>query len=99
MKKKGEEVKVDQADQATFEEVQKIVEQQEAKLKEESDGPNLSPVSVSYFSCSSFFFFFYPFSDCLFSCIWKPKKNGVLTRHDSAFFIHTGPIRRRWRRR
>ncbi|KAG0288589.1 hypothetical protein BGZ96_007686 [Linnemannia gamsii] len=47
MKKKGEEVKVDQADQATFEAVKMIVEQQEAKLKEESDGPNLSPAQVA----------------------------------------------------
>lgn len=46
MKKKGEEVKVDLADQATFEEVQKIVEEQEAKIKEETEGTgNLSPVS------------------------------------------------------
>lgn len=46
MKKKGEEVKVDLADQAAFEEVQKIVEEQEAKLKEETEGTgNLSPVS------------------------------------------------------
>ncbi|KAF9923827.1 hypothetical protein FBU30_006111 [Linnemannia zychae] len=40
MKKKGEEVKIDTADQLAFEEVQKIVEEQEAKLKEETDGPN-----------------------------------------------------------
>ncbi|KAK3836622.1 MAG: legume-like lectin family-domain-containing protein [Linnemannia elongata] len=48
MKKKGEEVKVDLADQATFEEVQKIVEEQEAKIKEETEGTgNLSPAQVA----------------------------------------------------
>ncbi|KAG0200954.1 hypothetical protein BGX28_006108 [Mortierella sp. GBA30] len=39
MIKKGEEVKVDDKDRETFEEVQKIVEQQEQKLREENDGP------------------------------------------------------------
>lgn len=59
MKKKGEEVKVDLADQAAFEEVQKIVEEQEAKLKEETEGTgNLSPVSpflALLLLCTSYF--------------------------------------------
>lgn len=81
---------MDQTDQATFEEVQKIVEQQEAKLKEESDGPNLSPVSSSSF---------------LFSLSFAPRvhvssyvfveNNGVPTLHNSIFLRL---IRRKWRR-
>ncbi|KAF9089225.1 hypothetical protein BGX23_006845 [Mortierella sp. AD031] len=39
MLKKGEEVKVDEKDKAAFEEVQKLVAEQEQKLKEELDGP------------------------------------------------------------
>ncbi|KAG0358373.1 legume-like lectin family-domain-containing protein [Gamsiella multidivaricata] len=39
MIRKGEEVKVGVEDKEVFEEVQKIVEEQEAKLKEETDGP------------------------------------------------------------
>ncbi|KAF9352969.1 hypothetical protein BGX26_009244, partial [Mortierella sp. AD094] len=40
MIKRGEEVKVDEKDKETFEEVQKIVEEQEARIKEETDGPS-----------------------------------------------------------
>ncbi|KAF9375665.1 hypothetical protein BGX21_003729, partial [Mortierella sp. AD011] len=40
MIKRGEEMKVDEKDKETFEEVQKIVEEQEAKIKEETDGPS-----------------------------------------------------------
>ncbi|KAG0301907.1 hypothetical protein BGZ98_007958 [Dissophora globulifera] len=40
MKRKGVAVEVDAEDKETFEEVQKIVEEQEAKLKEETDGPS-----------------------------------------------------------
>ncbi|KAF8932457.1 hypothetical protein BGZ47_011371 [Haplosporangium gracile] len=48
MKRKGEEVKVDLADQVTFQEVQKIVQEQEAKLKEDTEGTgNLSPAQVA----------------------------------------------------
>ncbi|KAG9064625.1 hypothetical protein KI688_002883 [Linnemannia hyalina] len=39
MLKKGQEAKVDEQDKATFEEVQKIVAEQEQKLKEWTDGP------------------------------------------------------------
>jgi len=46
MLKKGEEAKVDEKDKAAFEEVQKIVAEQEQKMKEEVDGPTtLSAVS------------------------------------------------------
>lgn len=48
MLKKGQEAKVDEQDKATFEEVQKIVAEQEQKLKEWTDGPTtLSAVSFS----------------------------------------------------
>ncbi|KAF9905565.1 hypothetical protein BX616_000975, partial [Lobosporangium transversale] len=40
MIKKGRKVKIDEKDKETFEEVQKIVEQQEARLREDSDGAN-----------------------------------------------------------
>ncbi|KAF9109515.1 hypothetical protein BGX27_007544 [Mortierella sp. AM989] len=40
MIKRGEQAKVDQSDKETFEEVQKIVEEQEAKMKEENEGPS-----------------------------------------------------------
>ncbi|KAG0289983.1 hypothetical protein BGZ96_006523 [Linnemannia gamsii] len=40
MIKKGQEAKVDEADRATFEEVQKLVTEQEEKLKEWVDGPS-----------------------------------------------------------
>lgn len=47
MIKKGGEVKVNENDRQTFEEVQKIVEQQEQKIRGDSDGSrNLSPVSI-----------------------------------------------------
>lgn len=48
MLKKGQEAKVDEQDKATFEEVQKIVAEQEQKLKEWTDGPtSLTAVSFS----------------------------------------------------
>ena len=48
MLKKGQEAKVDEQDKATFEEVQKIVAEQEQKLKEWTDGPT-SLSAVSFF--------------------------------------------------
>lgn len=39
MLKKSGEVQVDEKDKEVFEEFQKIVEEQEKKLKEETDGP------------------------------------------------------------
>lgn len=49
MIKKGEEVKVDARDKEAFEEVQKIVESQEQKIKEETEGATpLSAVSWRY---------------------------------------------------
>ncbi|KAK5808535.1 legume-like lectin family-domain-containing protein [Linnemannia elongata] len=48
MLKKGQEAKVDEQDKATFEEVQKIVAEQEQKLKEWTDGPTtLSAVQLA----------------------------------------------------
>ncbi|KAF9183535.1 hypothetical protein BGZ51_003990 [Haplosporangium sp. Z 767] len=48
MIKKGGEVKVNENDRQTFEEVQKIVEQQEQKIRGDSDGSrNLSPAQVA----------------------------------------------------
>ncbi|KAI1301126.1 hypothetical protein EDD11_005798 [Mortierella claussenii] len=38
--KNSGEVRVDETDKATFEEVQRIVEEQEARMKEETDGPS-----------------------------------------------------------
>jgi hypothetical protein len=49
MIKKGQEAKVDEEDRATFEEVQKIVAEQEEKLKEWVDGPS----TLSAVSCRS----------------------------------------------
>jgi len=47
MIKQGKEAKVDERDKETYDEVQKLVEKQEAKLKEETDGPSiLSAVSL-----------------------------------------------------
>ena len=47
MVRKGEEVKVESADKKAFEEVQKMVEEQEQKLKEWTDGPStLTGVSL-----------------------------------------------------
>jgi len=49
MVKKGGEVKVDEKDKEAFEELQKMVEEQEKKMKEEIDGPStLSPVSLCW---------------------------------------------------
>lgn len=49
MIKKGEEAKVDAKDKEAFEEVQKIVESQEQKIKEETEGSTpLSAVSSRY---------------------------------------------------
>lgn len=48
MIKQGKEAKVDEKDKEAYDEVQKLVEKQEAKLKEETDGPSiLSAVSLS----------------------------------------------------
>ncbi|KAG0048365.1 hypothetical protein BGZ83_006670 [Gryganskiella cystojenkinii] len=48
MIRKGEQAKVEIADKEAFEEVQKIVEEQEQKLKEETDGPaSLSAAQVA----------------------------------------------------
>ncbi|KAG0253560.1 hypothetical protein BG011_006305 [Mortierella polycephala] len=48
MIKKGEEARVNEKDKDVFEEVQKIVERQEAKIKEKTDGPGtLSPEQVA----------------------------------------------------
>ncbi|KAF9569953.1 hypothetical protein EC968_002395 [Mortierella alpina] len=41
MIKQGKEAKVDEKDKETYDEVQKLVEEQEAKLKEETDGPSI----------------------------------------------------------
>ncbi|KAF9110955.1 hypothetical protein BGX27_005668 [Mortierella sp. AM989] len=47
MIKKGQEVKVDEKDKQVFENVQKIVQREEQKMKEEQDGPEiLSPAHI-----------------------------------------------------
>lgn len=49
MIKKSGEVKVDEKDKEAFEELQKMVEEQEKKMKEEIDGPTIfSPVSLRW---------------------------------------------------
>ena len=40
MIKKGEEVKVDEKDKESYEEIQKLIDEQEQKQREENDGPN-----------------------------------------------------------
>ncbi len=46
MIKKGEEAKVDEKDKESYEEIQKLIDEQEQKEREEHDGPNtLSAVS------------------------------------------------------
>ncbi|KAG0235885.1 hypothetical protein BGW42_004531 [Actinomortierella wolfii] len=47
MIRKGEEVKVDAADKDTFESVQKIVEEQERKMREETEGVPLTPAQLA----------------------------------------------------
>src|SRR5689334_6326806 len=63
MIKKGEEAKVDEKDKAAFEEVQKIVAEQEQRLKEESDGP-AALTAVSCFLSS----FALPLQHCAALC-------------------------------
>ncbi|KAF9273366.1 hypothetical protein BGZ68_001574 [Mortierella alpina] len=45
MIKQGKEAKVDEKDKEAYDEVQKLVEKQEAKLKEETDGPSILSAS------------------------------------------------------
>ncbi|KAG0269577.1 hypothetical protein DFQ27_003040 [Actinomortierella ambigua] len=47
MLRKGEEAKIDAADKDTFESVQKIVEEQERKLREETEGVPLTPAQIA----------------------------------------------------